>query len=107
MEAALSDAESELMGRIKGHDTIITRMLDIKRVGLLRLLGKFKVGEGWTLEDGVNDAAVDARLHRLNFYIDASRKRGHYGLHTMKKLKRSSAVSLPLDPRSNGRSGDI
>jgi choline dehydrogenase-like flavoprotein len=107
MEAALSDAESELMGRIKGHDTIITRMLDIKRVGLLRLLGKFKVGEGWTLKDGVNDAAVDARLHRLNFYIDASRKRGHYGLHTMKKLKRSSAVSLPLDPRSNGRSGDI
>jgi glycine/D-amino acid oxidase-like deaminating enzyme len=76
MEADLSYAESELMGRIKAHDTIITRMLDIKRVGLLRLLGKFKAGEGWTLEDGLNDAAVDARLHRLNFYIDASRKRG-------------------------------
>jgi choline dehydrogenase-like flavoprotein len=76
MEAALSDAESELMGRIKAHDTIITRMLDIKRVGLLRLLGKIKRGEGWTLADGVNDLVVDASLHRVNFYIDATRKRG-------------------------------
>ena len=76
MEAALSDTESELMGGIKADDTIITRMLDIKRVGLFRLLGKFKVEEGWTLEDGRNDAAVDACLHRVNFYIDASRKKG-------------------------------
>jgi hypothetical protein len=75
IEADLSEAETDLMGRIKADDTVITRMLDIKRVGLLRLLGKIKRGEGWTLADGVNDAVVDASLHRFNFYIDASRKR--------------------------------
>ena len=62
----ISAEESMLVGRITANDTVVTRMLDFKRVGLRRLLIALSNCERtWTLADGINDAAVVAtRLWR-------------------------------------------
>jgi hypothetical protein len=65
-ETDLSAEESMLAGKIAGNDTVVTRMLDFKRVGLRRFLIAHSNGERtWTLADGLDDAAIAAtRLWR-------------------------------------------
>ena len=54
---ALSPQETDLAGSFAPDDTIVSRMLDIKRVGLMRLLSDLlSGGDGYTLAEGVDDA---------------------------------------------------
>jgi hypothetical protein len=70
MSISLSKEESALIGRIDHSDTIVTKMLSIKRVGLRRLLQKIALDDsGWTLKDGQHDARVDRSIFRLRGYV--------------------------------------
>ncbi|KQY22546.1 GMC oxidoreductase [Rhizobium sp. Root482] len=54
---ALSPQETDLAGSFSPEDTIVSRMLDIKRVGLMRLLSDLlSGGDGYTLKEGLDDA---------------------------------------------------
>src|SRR3989344_6532738 len=69
-EEALSAAESRLAGFMQEGDTVVSRMLELKRVGLRRLLTNIAHGEHtWTLADGLDDAHVDHIIHRYQFYL--------------------------------------
>ena len=60
--AALSAIESELIGPWKDTDTIVTRMTDLKRVGLYRLLKAVSEGQPiWPLAEGLDDASISIR----------------------------------------------
>lgn len=59
----LTDGEAELLSRCTGQDTIVSRMLDMKRVGLSRMLAASLAGEAaYTLSEGLEDAAKDKLL---------------------------------------------
>ena len=60
---SLSDEEVILAGSFSSEDSIVSRMLDIKRVGLHRLLSELlDGGDAYTLSEGVSDAKA-AKIH--------------------------------------------
>ena len=62
--------ESHLIGPIDEHDTVVTLMSELKRVGLRRFFQSLKESEDtWSVNDGVNDAKVDSIIHRYLFYL--------------------------------------
>jgi len=80
----LSDAETLLVGRFRDSDNVITKMLDLKRVGLYRLLKFILSGQLiYSLVDGAEDAEVASALTRFAFY--------HRGL---RPISRSNRVAL-------------
>lgn len=70
----LSEEEQKLMGYIEKSDSIISRMLDVKRVGLRRLLAEVANGKStWSVEEGLNDARADYFVHRFFLYFRLKR----------------------------------
>ena len=66
----ISKTESQLVGFIEEGDTIISRMGELKRVGLRRFLMAVSRGDKtWELSDGLNDVRVDSFIHRLRLYL--------------------------------------
>lgn len=66
----LSPEESRLAGYVEKGDTIISKMAELKRVGLRRLLAAASIGEEtWGIEEGRSDARTDRFLHRYRVYI--------------------------------------
>ncbi len=67
---SLSSVETKLLGRVEQQDTVISRMLDIKRVGLRRLMENILQQDStWSLEAGQNDRRVDDMLHLFGIYF--------------------------------------
>lgn len=67
---SLSEAESQLMGRVDEHDSIVSRMPEVKRVGLRRLICNFRAGDTtWSIQDGYSDARIDQIVHRWHIFL--------------------------------------
>jgi hypothetical protein len=57
---ALSRPESLLLGKISQDDSIVSRMADLKRVGLARMFALMAEDkEPWPLAQGLDDSKVD------------------------------------------------
>src|SRR3989338_5462133 len=68
--AELIPEERGLLGEIKSTDTIVSKMGELKRVGLRRLLLAASRGEEtWSLEEGLNDVRIDWLLHKVWIYL--------------------------------------
>ena len=79
VKSELSLAESKLIGNVEDEDTIVSRMLDIKRVGLLKMMIQIASGKSpWSLEQGQDDFRVAAvspgRFGRLSWFIESIRR---------------------------------
>ncbi|MEK7467384.1 MAG: GMC oxidoreductase [Planctomycetota bacterium] len=69
-QSSLTPDESILMGGVLPGDTVVTRMLHLKRVGLARMLAMAARGEDpWPLAEGINDARVDHMLQRFRIFL--------------------------------------
>ena len=69
-EVSLNEVEKSLFGELKeeNQDTIISRMHDLKRVGLYRLLNSiYDTGNSWSLDAGISDYKIDRNLHKKYF----------------------------------------
>ena len=67
---SLNEVEKSLFGELKeeNQDTIISRMHDLKRVGLYRLLNSiYDTGNSWSLDAGISDYKIDRNLHKKYF----------------------------------------
>lgn len=72
-EAPLDEAEHALAGFMRPGDTVVSRMMALKRVGLRRLLARIARGEApWPLAEGLNDARIDRIVHRYRAYLSFS-----------------------------------
>jgi len=69
-KAYLNDVETNLVGRFIASDNVVTKMPDFKRVGLYRMLSVMLSNEEnyYSLEEGVEDAKVNAALQRFHLY---------------------------------------
>ena len=73
-EIRLTPKESDLIGPWAPGDTIVTRMRGIKRVGLYRLLRALSKSEPtWSLDDGANDAMIDAAVRGFRMFFSLRR----------------------------------
>jgi choline dehydrogenase-like flavoprotein len=91
----LSPEESDLVGPWTPQDTIVTRMREIKRVGLYRLLHALSRSEPtWSLDDGANDARIDSALRGLRVFFSFSAY-----------LRRKSVILLGTVQRYQGVTG--
>ncbi|MBI5469883.1 GMC family oxidoreductase [Candidatus Kaiserbacteria bacterium] len=69
IETKLTPVESELVGRFGPEDTVITKMLELKRVGLYRMLARIGKGEVvWSLEAGLDDSRIDRAVRKFGFF---------------------------------------
>lgn len=69
VQTKLSPAEQQLLGPASSAHTLTSRMEDLKRVGLYRLLAALAAGgDGYSLEDGLDDMAVDSWLEKAGRY---------------------------------------
>ncbi len=65
----LDPAESALVGPVTDNDTITSKMDQLKRVGLARMLATIHGGgEGYPLDEALDDMAVDYYLEKLRRY---------------------------------------
>lgn len=66
----ITEAESELVGTILETDTIVTKMGELKCIGLRRLLlAAHKGSSTWSLEEAIDDSLVDTQVHRYRMYL--------------------------------------
>ena len=69
-EILLSPEESALAGFVEEGDTVVSRMLELKRVGLRRLLSAaYANEETWSLAQEADDVRVDYFTHRFWAYV--------------------------------------
>jgi len=69
IQTALTPEESALLGDVQQGDTVTTRMEDLKRVGLRRLLGNVADGRGaYDLWHGLDDMLVEWALDKAGRY---------------------------------------
>ena len=66
----LTRDESVLIGSVSSDETITSRMLELKRIGLRRLLlAASSGGQTWGPSDGLNDVYIDRFIHRFWIYF--------------------------------------
>ena len=64
ISTSLSSLESRLIGKVAKSDTVITKMNEMKRVGLYRLLCRVQQNQTtWSIKDGLIDSYLDKRVH--------------------------------------------
>lgn len=69
-EIHITEDESRLAGYMEEGDTIVSRMPELKRVGLRRLIKQALRDEAtWSLTDGFLDTCIDRVLHRFRLYV--------------------------------------
>ena len=62
----LTVRESELVGGVRPDDTIVTKMLELKRLGLVHILSEIAAGkQPYPLARAINDADVDQQQHSV------------------------------------------
>jgi choline dehydrogenase-like flavoprotein len=69
LDEPLDASERLLLGRVHAGETVTSRMDDLKRVGLARMLRAIHAGRpGYPLLDGLDDMVVDMLCERLGRY---------------------------------------
>lgn len=69
-EVQLSSEESQLAGYMEETDSIVTKMLALKRVGLRRfLIHVFEDKDAWSFNQGKDDAIIDFFVHRFYLFV--------------------------------------
>ncbi len=69
----LAPEESALAGYMEETDTLVSRMMELKRVGLRRLMLAALDGHAtWSYAQGRRDARVDYLLHRVCVYVSSA-----------------------------------
>jgi hypothetical protein len=72
VETSLTPDESDVLGSFAPSDTLTSRMDDLKRVGLMRMLAGIEQGRGgYELADGLEDVMVETSLTVSGWWIAA------------------------------------
>lgn len=70
IKTPLTPEESVLAGYMRREDTVVTRMLDFKRVGLRRLYAQVLQGNvPWSWQEAYNDVRLDTASHRFGMFL--------------------------------------